>query len=223
MTMTTMTTMTVYCAMCVCTCYTKDYSVHLFGKRHRKLCRKFEQIFGKIEDTLKYYIVSFIFPNVCNYITFLKEIHVYYMQQCSYELYVNSTLNVSCNQCHMPRDFTCYDEFNFYMSQTQMCMNCAYGLVSTSNFLNGREFILLNQRLTKCSEEMYNSTDMFYRFDRIKWMMMYLKQFHDRNNHAILIFDLTYLPCFWNVYDFLNYLQAQSLFVIDNINNFLNN
>ena len=66
----------------------------------------------------------------------------------------------------------------------------------------------------ECSEEYYNSLPINYKFDRIADMMRSLQLFKIRNNFGMVVFDLTMLPLFWSLNDFLLYIYHQSSTII---------
>ena len=208
--------MNTYCSLC--RCYENDTSIHVLGKRHSYKMKKFQKVFGKMKEIIKYHIISFIFSKICDKTTLWKHVHMYQMKECTYELFVmNTALNNMCNQCRMPLDFLSYENFCFHFSKQQICMNCAYNITSNTNFLSNVPVIIMNARLLQCSETMLHNTHYFYRFNRIEEMLINLKKFHNRNNYTYLLFDLTYLPFFWTIQEFLYYLNAQSLFLIEAI------
>ena len=207
-----------WCALC--RCFATNVNVHNVGKRHCNLLKYFN-IFKKLPDILKYKIIAFLYIDVCDFLSLCKQIHIYSLRQCHYELYVYIPLHHTCSICHYSPNTRSYEKFESTFKNYHLCLNCAFDILSTSNFLNQKRLILKNNMIEECTLQVYESVNEYYHFERIENMIQQLKVFHNRNRLDFLMFDLNLLSSFWSVQDYLTYIHITStklIHVIDLFN-----
>ena len=199
-----MTTANEWCNLCNCNAY-KPFT-HVRGKRHCKRLKQFTETFGSLNYTLKFKIVSFLFPRIVNFYTLYKEIHSIHMHNCMHEI-IRRVVPL-CNICYFPKDTFSYDEFQQTYANIPLCLNCAYTVITTSTYLKDRLLYIHNDRVMECPyQEMFSFIHEYYHFDRIAEMMKSLKHFQNRNNNDS-VFDLTSMQYFWHLPDFMHHLYC---------------
>ena len=202
--------MTVFLFSCfLCDCSVTNVPVHINGKKHNRKLQRFLDKFTRVCEQLKYDILLFLFPHVHDYTSLCREIHTYRLRNCRFK-----RSHSLCKECYFPNEILSYDDFQYYFTNSDMCVNCSFKYVTTSSFLNQRYLILNNNRVMECSEEYYSSLPINYKFDRIADMMRSLQLFKIWNNFGTVVFDLTMLPLFWSLYNFLLYIYHQSSTII---------
>ena len=129
-----MTTLDEWCNLCHCKAY-KPFT-HVHGKRHCKRLKQFNETFRRLNTSLKFKIVSFLFPRIVNFYTLHKEIHSVNMHRCINEM-ICFKFNVVtlCDTCCFPKETLSYDEFQHIYSTVSLCLNCAYTVLTTSTYL----------------------------------------------------------------------------------------
>ena len=203
-----MTTLNEWCNLCRCSAY-KPFT-HVHGKRHCKRLKQFNETFRRLNTSLKFKIVSFLFPRIVNFYTLHKEIHSVNMHRCINEM-ICFKFNVVtlCDTCCFPKETLSYDEFQHIYSTVPLCLNCAYTVLTTSTYLNDRLLYVHCDRVMECScQEMYDFIHEYYRFGRIADMMRSFKHFQNRNNTNTIVFDLTSIQYFWYLDDFIHDLYC---------------
>ena len=200
----------------LCDCSVTNVSVHVHGKKHNRKLQRFLNKFTTVCEQLKYNILSFLFPHILDYNSLCREIHTCHLQKCQFQ-----RSHSVCKECYFPNEISSYEHFHYYFRNAGMCVNCSFNYVTTSTFLNQRYLIFNNNRVTECSEEYYHSLPINYKFDRIAGMMLSLQLFKIRNNFGTVVFDLTMLPLFWSLNDFLLYIYHQSSTLISVVEQYI--
>ena len=154
--------------------------------------------------------MSYLNNKIIDHRSLFREIHVYSMKQCMYEMYMFSAATTLCKVCKMPKDSFSYDSFVKNLSKNEMCIDCAFHIVTNSNFLMDLSLSITDNRIKLIPEQLYNTLDLYYRFERVMDMLKKLKIFYNRNNFTIPLFDITLISSFWSLQDFLSYIYYTS-------------
>ena len=202
--------MTSYYWCNLCYCSASSINVHYRGKKHRHRSKKISIRLGILPEILKFKIISYLYDKVIDHRSLFREIHIYNMDQCHYEIVMLSPYTVLCKLCKMPRDTSSYDKFMRYLSKNEMCIDCAFHVVTRSNFLSDLCLSIHENRIKLIPEQLYHSVHTFNRFERVTVMLRSLQQFYNRNNFTIPMFDITLISSFWSVHEFLSYIYYTS-------------
>ena len=195
-----------WCNLCYCS-YTKRYT-HVNGKRHKKRLRLFTHKAIHLSDEIKYQIISFLYPKIFNIKSLYRELHYMNMRSCCNEL-SNKTQHFSrCAVCFFPKVIMSFEEFEYSLNYG-ICINCAIQY-TTSTYFNHLPLYIYQNKVKICSWNEYAQLNDYYKFDRILQMIRNLILIQNRNSINFNIFDLSMLPMFWNLDDFLVFLYNQS-------------
>ena len=204
------------CVWCnLCYCNARTIYVHVNGKRHKRLMQKYKTRCQELPDVVKFKIISFLYTTICDKMSLHRAIHNYNMEQCGFELYVYSSNSSLCKICKMPRDSLSYESFKKSLSKHEICIDCAFHVLTTSNFLTDMCLYVNENHITLVTEDAYQRLHIFNRFDRVADMLRSIKLFYDRNSFTVPMFDLTHISSFWSVQEYLTYIYYNSL---NNIN-----
>lgn len=210
--------MTSYYWCNLCYCDASNLHVHYKGKKHKYRLNKLSKRLRKLPDILKFKLMSYVNNNIIDHRSLFREIHVHNMKQCTYEMYMFSSVSTLCKVCKMPKDTFSYDSFLKNLSKNEMCIDCAFHIVTNSNFLSDLSLSITDNRIKLIPQQLYDTLDTYYRFERVVYMLKKLKVFYDRNNFTIPMFDITLLPSFWSLQEFLSYIYYTSFNYLHVIN-----
>ena len=193
----------------LCNCFVSNHAIHVRGKRHNRKIERYESLFRHLPDSMKFIVTSFLYPNVCDHRSLYKQIHYSRMKDCVYQIARNNPSNIQCQRCYLPMDCLCYDDFLYLISNHFVCLNCVYNITTTTTYLSDLCLVVYGDCVQLCSRETYDTVHPFYRFDRIRIMMLELKQIQNRNSIQYSCFDVSLLYSFWTTNDFLTYIYQQ--------------
>ena len=88
----------------ICSCFFSTYSTHVQGKRHFRKIKQYERLYHKLPDMLKFRVISFLYPSVCDYRSFHKQIHQWKMKTCTSLVVSGNPYYTQCQRCYLPRD-----------------------------------------------------------------------------------------------------------------------
>ena len=198
-----------WCNLCYCY-YTNGY-IHTNGKRHKKRLYLFTQHVIVLSEEIKYNIISFLYPNICNIHSLYKEFHYIKMKLCHCEIAKKVLLLNKCNVCFFPKVIYNFEQFQ-YLLHSGICINCALPYL-TSNYFDNLPLYIYEKQIKICSLIEYQQLNEYYKFNRIIEMIKKLFNMQYRNSITINIFDISILPMFWNLDDFLVFIYNQSYYI----------
>ena len=202
--------MTSYFWCNLCYCGASNLKIHYRGKKHNHRLKILSKRLIHLPDILKFKLMSYLNNKIIDHRSLFREIHFYSMKQCMYEMYMFSAATTLCKVCKMPKDSFSYDSFVKNLSKNEMCIDCAFHIVTNSNFLMDLSLSITDNRIKLIPEQLYNTLDLYYRFERVMDMLKKLKIFYNRNNFTIPLFDITLISSFWSLQDFLSYIYYTS-------------
>ena len=198
-----------WCNLCYCY-YTNAY-IHTDGKRHKKRLCFFTEHARVLSEEMKYNIISFLYPNICNIHSLHKEFHHINMKLCQLEIVKKVFLLNKCNMCFFPKVIYNFEQFEFLL-HSGICINCALPYL-TSNYFDNLPLYIYNKQIKMCSLEEYEQLHDYYKFNRTIQMIKYLFTMQHRNSVGVNIFDISMLPLFWSLDDFLVFIYNQSYYI----------
>lgn len=199
----------------LCFCNARNVYVHMNGKRHKRLMKKYETKYRELPDVVKFKIISFLYTNILDKMSLYKAIHNYNMEQCAFEIYVYSSASCLCKICKMPKDSLSYESFKKSLSKHEICIDCAFHVLTTSNFLLDLNLYVNENHIKLITEDAYQNIHLFNRFERVADMLRTIKLFYNRNSFTVPMLDLTHISSFWSVQEYLTYIYYNS---VNNIN-----
>ena len=194
----------------LCYCYYTNSYTHTHGKRHKKCLCLFAQHARVLSEEMKYNIISFLYPNICNIHSLYKEFHYINMRLCQREIEKKMLLSHKCNVCFFPNVIHNFEQFE-YLLNSGICINCALPYL-TSNYFDNLPLYIYEKQVKICSIIEYEQLNEYYKFNRIIQMIKDLFKMQYRNSISVNIFDISMLPLFWSLDDFLLFIYNQSYY-----------